>query len=165
MQHHCPIPLWPAPCSSPAHPLTEVATQRLHNLPFCWIVALSYLLLLPNKRLKCWPGINVFTPLSPGEEFAIFLADLPHPSLPLYYISVTVRCLVCLCVYHRCPTEMAMAVWERERERVCWLVCACAVRAYPSDFQGYPWPLLFMLFAYAKKFLCLATNKYYINTI
>lgn len=110
-------------------------------------------------------GLELMCSLSPGEAFAIFLADLPHPSLPLYYISVTVHCLVCLCVYHRCPTEMAMAVWERERERVCWLVCACAVRAYPSDFQGYPWPLLFMLFAYAKKFLCLATNKYYINTI
>lgn len=103
----------------PSHPLTEVATQRLHNLPFCWIVALLYLLLLPNKRLKCWPGINAFTPLSQGEAVAIFLADLPRPPSTTY-LSLCVALFVYVFIIAAQPKWPWLygCVCMREREIV-----------------------------------------------
>lgn len=97
------------------------------------------------------------------RSLSFLLTSLIPPSPSTTYLSLCVALFVYVFIIAAQPKWPWL--YGKERERVCWLVCACAVRAYPSDFQGYPWPLLFMLFAYAKKFLCLATNKYYINTI
>lgn len=76
-KHHWPD-LDPGSCFGHAH------LKKLHNLPL-WsdVAAAAAVAGLPNKRLKCWPGINAFTP-----------APLP--------LSLNA---VCLCVYHCWPSK------------------------------------------------------------